>query len=228
MSKLFWSKEEWELLRSESVRLLAETPYLRRDQVLARAQLVLPEARRRAVTHSVVFRYKSFLEECRALAKERPPQPPKVAEATVAPPEPLAGALDALLDALADKLVERMAARLQLQVQTTTHTVTRHNPQPPSATPAVPARPSVLIVGLLGTQCHVIKNSLSHRLEITCLTSEEANSRPVLHKEHTVLMTKFINHAVQNKYRRHPNLRLCNGGVTELSRMLQELDSCAG
>lgn len=222
MSKLFWTKEEWDQLRAEAVRLLLETPYLRKEQVLERAQGVLLEGRRRKVTYSAVHRYKGFVDECRALAKQQPKAPPPPAELPVAPTEPIVAALEVLLERLADKIADRLAARLALPVQTTTHAATRHNPEPTSDA-ALPPRPTVLIVGLLGAQCHQIKNSFSHRLEITCLTSEEAISRPALHKEHTVLMTKFMGHPAQTKYRKHPNMRLCNGGVSELATILKEI-----
>lgn len=218
MSKLFWTKEEWDEVRAEAVRLLVETPVLRKEQVLERAQSVLPEARRRQATYSAVHRYKAFLEECRAEAKNRRQAPPPAEPAPVAPADPLVAALEGLLDKLADKVADRLAARFAVQV----HTTTRHNPEPTSQV-ALPPRPTVLIVGLLGAQCHQIKNSFSHRLEITCLTSEEAISRPVLHKEHTILMTKFLGHPAQSKYRRHPNLRLCNGGTSELATILKSV-----
>jgi hypothetical protein len=40
---------------------------------------------------------------------------------------------------------------------------------------------------------------------------------------HTILMTKFINHSVQERYRKAQNLRLCNGGVSELSVILKSI-----
>ena len=33
-------------------------------------------------------------------------------------------------------------------------------------------------------------------------------------------MTKFINHSVQGKYRKHPNLHYVNGGVSDLKTIL--------
>jgi hypothetical protein len=222
MSKLFWSPEEWAQVRGEAVRLLVETPYLRKEQVLERAQSVLPEGRRRQATYSAVHRYKTFLEECRQLAKDQRQAPTKAEPAPVASTDAILVALEGLLDKLADKIADRLAARLAVQVQTQTRTTT-HNCCPEPTTPPVPPRPTVLIVGLLGAQCHQIKNSFAHRLDITCLTSEEANVRATLHKEHTVLMTKFLSHPVQGKYRKHPGLRLCNGGTTELARILKEI-----
>jgi hypothetical protein len=134
------------------------------------------------------------------------------------------GALDALLDALADKLAERLAARLNAPAPAAAPPTTRHNPAPPPTTPAAPPRTTVLVVGLLGAQCHQIKNSFAHRLEITCLTSEEANSRPTLHKDHTILMTKFLSHSTQTKYRKSSNLWMCNGGTSELGAILKNLN----
>lgn len=222
MSKLFWSPEEWAQVRGEAVRLLVETPYLRKDQVLEQAQSGLPEHRRRKATHSALHRYKAFLDECRKLAQDQRQAPSKAAPAPVASADAIIVALEGLLDKLADKIADRLAARLAVQVQTETRTTS--TPFPPRTEPELPPRPTVLIVGLLGAQCHQIKNSFSHRLDITCLTSEEANGRPALQKQHTVLMTKFLSHPVQGKYRKHPGLRLCNGGTSELARILKEIE----
>jgi hypothetical protein len=125
---------------------------------------------------------------------------------------------------LADKLAERLAARLNAPAPAAAPPTTRHNPAPPPTTPAAPPRTTVLVVGLLGAQCHQIKNSFAHRLEITCLTSEEANSRPTLHKDHTILMTKFLSHSAQTKYRKSSNLWMCNGGTSELGAILKSLN----
>jgi hypothetical protein len=58
-------------------------------------------------------------------------------------------------------------------------------------------------------------------LDYTFATAEQAVSHYTFNKDHTILMTKFINHSVQAKYRKHPNLHYCNGGVSELKHMLQ-------
>jgi hypothetical protein len=55
------------------------------------------------------------------------------------------------------------------------------------------------------------------------MTGEEGLTRPQLLRAHTVLMTKFINHSVQGKYRKAPRLHFCNGGVTELRRVLEDI-----
>jgi len=83
-------------------------------------------------------------------------------------------------------------------------------------------RPGVLIIGLLGAQVTETIAAFPH-LDITHMTGEEGLTRPALLRAHTVLMTKFINHSVQGKYRKAPNLHFCNGGVSELRRMLSEI-----
>lgn len=221
MSKIFWSAAEQAALHAEMVSVFRVNPILRKEQALEAAQQALPADRRRKLYASAVHRWKPLIEDARKVAREQAQEPKITVEEPVAQPPSIDGLLDQLLDRLADKVADRLAARLQVQVQTTTHTTTRHDPAP-TQTP-VPKRPSVLIVGLLGGQCHTIKNNFSTRLDISCLTAEEAKSRPALQKENTILMTKFLNHAVQSKYRQHPGLRLCNGGISELSALLKEL-----
>jgi len=42
-------------------------------------------------------------------------------------------------------------------------------------------------------------------------------------RAHTVLMTKFINHSVQDKYRKAPKLHFVNGGMGELGEVLDSI-----
>ena len=80
-------------------------------------------------------------------------------------------------------------------------------------------KPTVLVIGLNGHQMECIKNYMPG-LDFTFVTAEQAVSHNTMNKDHTILMTKFINHSVQNKYRKHPNLHYCNGGVSELRHQL--------
>jgi hypothetical protein len=83
---------------------------------------------------------------------------------------------------------------------------------------------SVLIIGLNGCQMETIRQYRPD-LDYTFINSDDAISRYTVHKDHTILMTKFINHSVQNKYRKHPNLHYCNGGVGDLKTLLQGIFS---
>jgi hypothetical protein len=86
-------------------------------------------------------------------------------------------------------------------------------------TPPKPRKPSVLIIGLNGVQMTSVNRSYPE-VKFTFMTGEEAVSRNQFHADHTILMTKFINHSAQNKYRQAPNLHYCNGGVSDLTALL--------
>ena len=62
-TKVFWSKVEQEAVFEKMVQLFAETPFLRREQALERAQTVLPAERQRKAHYSVVYRYKDWIDE---------------------------------------------------------------------------------------------------------------------------------------------------------------------
>lgn len=218
-TKIFWSKEEQEAVFTEMVRLFQGNVLLRKEQALENAQHVLPYERRRKIHYSVVYRYKDMIEAARDEAKTlraAPPPPPVEPEPK---PDPLGAILDQILGLLADKIIERIGIRPTEDGPAVSIRV-KHNPAPIPA-PRVD-RTKVLVIGLLNQQAQTIIHSFP-QLEFTCLTTEEALKREQLHRSYTILMTKFINHSVQDKYRKAPNLRLCNGGVSELSAMLKNI-----
>ncbi len=228
MTKIFWTPQESETLHKEMVRLLRANPLLRKEQVLTQAQQVLPDGRRRKMGNSTVYRYRNWVDLARKEAKEQPPtsptqEPAAAPAAAPAPVDHLRAILDGFLEALADKIVERIELRAQDfggGVQEAYMLRLKHDPQPIPEQRA--ERLKVLVVGLLNQQAQTIIRSFPN-LEVTCLTTEEALKRDVLHRSYTILMTKFINHSVQDKYRKAPSLRLCNGGVSELSAMLKSI-----
>lgn len=221
MTKIFWSPDEQEAVYAAMVKLFVSNPIARKEVALQTAQTVLPMERRRKIHYSVVYRYKDLIDRARAEAKNRPKEPVQEPTIPAAPPETptdlLRTILDQLLDALADKVVERIQQR---QEQPAPPHRPKHDPSPISG--PRPGKIGVLVIGLLNQQASTIINLFPH-LEITCLTPEQALSREQLRRSHTILMTKFINHSVQEKYRKVQNLRLCNGGVSELSAILKSI-----
>lgn len=214
-TKIFWTKDEQEAVFNEMVRLFQANPLLRKEQALEAAQSVLEYERRRKIHSSVVYRYKDLIDRTRAEAKkQRAAPPPPVVE-----PDPLGVILDQIIGLLADKIIERIGIQPTESGAAVSIRV-KHNPEPISA-PRI-GRIGVLVIGLLNQQAQTIIRSFPH-LEFTCLTPEEALKRDPLRRSYTILMTKFINHSVQDKYRKAPNLRLCNGGVSELSAMLKSI-----
>lgn len=228
MTKIFWTQDEQDAIYAEMVRQLTANPLLRKEQVLEAAQLVLPKDRRRKLHNSAVYRWRDMIDKARAAARTAPtpePTPAPAAEPAQPKPQPdlLRAILDPLIEALADRIVERIelkAADFGPGVQQAYSLRLKHDPAPPPSDRV--ARTGVLIVGLLNQQAATIISHFPH-LEITCLTTEEALKREPLRRSHTLLMTKFINHSVQDKYRKAPNLLLCNGGVSELSAMLKNI-----
>lgn len=230
MTKIFWSPDEQAALYDEIVRQFILNPLLRKEQVLELAQTILPRERRRKLHNSAVYRYRDMIDKARAAARAAARQPEPTQEPSPPPAQPslqpdlLRAILDPLLEALADKIVERIELRAEEfggGVQQAYALRVKHNPQPDSAPRE--GRTGVLIIGLLNQQAQTIINSFPN-LEVKCLTTEEALKREPLRRSHTILMTKFINHSVQDKYRKVENLHLCNGGVSELSAILKNIN----
>jgi len=206
---------------------------------LQNAQLdVIPHDRRTKITDQRVFNYKALINEARAAAeqhraKERKPVPQPVQPAPVATPEPapkpdaLVEMFNTLLDALADRVIARMQ-RQQEEKHDDATDAWRHMPafdmrkmlDNLTVRPKmVIKRPTALVIGLNGAQMESVKQARPE-VDFTFVTAEQAVSHNTLSKDHTILMTKFINHSVQGRYRKHLNLHFCNGGVSELKTLL--------
>lgn len=221
-TKIFWNAAEQDAVRAELVRVLRENPLLRAENALAAAQCVLPMERRRKMHQSYLYRVRDWIEAARREAK-RPQEPTPAPAAPPVQPEPQPDLLRAILDQFLDALADKVAARVALRVADAAPGVQlrlKHDPAPPPNDRV--ARTGVLVVGLLEQQAHTIIH-LFPQLELTCLTTEEALKREPLRRSHTVLMTKFINHSVQDRYRKAQNLHFCNGGVSELSAILKNI-----
>lgn len=218
MAKIFWSKDELEALKQEMIVILRKNPLLLKEQLVEEAQKIFPVERRRKVYGSMIYRFQDMVAAARSEAAKKPQQEP-LPLPTHPPVQPdlLRAILEPLLELLADKIVER----IQIHAAETNRTIIKkHNPETQQTERKT--RTGVLIVGLLNQQAQTIIN-LFQDLEITCLTVEEALKREPLRRSHTILMTKFINHSVQDRYRKVPNLLLCNGGVSELSTILKSI-----
>lgn len=238
MSRIVWTKAEKALISDELERIFAKEPWKTNLDALREAQGVLPAARRIIINHARVWNHKERIRLARggagwALKKRAEVEKVRqetldVAVATgVARPTPepkegttarLARVFDEILDILADKVAQRLR---QPGVSISTKAIplperVKHNPEPPSA-PRV-AKTGVLVIGLLGDQVEALP--IYNTLDITFLPTEQALSKDYMRRAYTILMTKFINHAVQDKYRKANNLHYCNGGTSDLARIL--------
>jgi hypothetical protein len=241
--RIVWTNEEKRALRDCMIDICYVTPTISNKGLLRHAQEeVIPYERRHIITDQRVFTYKAMMAEARKMAEEHRHKvnapPPKKIEIVVpvAPELPLKiDTLGNLFELLVDAITDRVLEKLKAPAET---------PEPEPAAEqgfgtgwldelekltirrkeARIKRSTVLVVGLNGSQVDTIK---THRpdLDFTFVTAEQALSQYTFHKDHTILMTKFINHSVQNKYRKHPNMHYCNGGVGDLKTLLQGIFS---
>jgi hypothetical protein len=239
--RIVWTKEEKRTLRDCMIDICYVTPMMSNKGLLQHAQEeVIPYERRAKITDQKVFTYKNMINEARAKAEEHRVKTSKPKPVAVPPPEPtpepvkkldtLGEVFELFIDALADRIMDKLAARQpveepapkveQMQPILERGWLDAHLEKLTIRKPPVKKRPTVLVVGLNGCQMETIKN-YKPDLDYTFVTAEQALSHYTFNKDHTILMTKFINHSVQAKYRKHPNLHYCNGGVSELKHMLQ-------
>lgn len=239
-TRITWTNNEKSLLSDKLVKIFIDAPWTTNLHALREAQVVLPAQRRITINHGHVFNHKERVRQARKLAEtlraqtiaEKPK--PKPIPAPVPVHTPIAETkpestpipqLSNILDQFVDLLAAKIAKRLNLQAFAATATerqVPKHNPQPIIGDR--PAKLGVLIVGLLDSQAAYFDHNEYPHLDITCLTAERALKAHV-QRAHTILMTKFINHAVQDHYRKRPNLHFCDGGLTDLDRILERLEA---
>ena len=239
--RIVWTKEEKRALRECMIDICYVTPMMSNKGLLQNAQEeVIPYERRSKITDQRVFNYKNLINEARAKAEEHRAKTSKPKPVVAPIPEPtpepvrkldtLGEVFELFIDALADRIMDKLAARQpveepapkveQMQPILERGWLDAHLEKLTIRKPPVKKRPTVLVVGLNGCQMETIK-TYKPDLDYTFVTAEQALSHYTFNKDHTILMTKFINHSVQAKYRKHPNLHYCNGGVSELKHMLQ-------
>jgi hypothetical protein len=239
MARTVWTDLEKKAIFARMEEYFRSHPNGLRKDALREAQSVLDSSRWIVVTDQRVFNYKDRIEIARANARKKnagkaleapaaiqapPPEP----ERRETPTERLAAIFEQLLDVLADKVADRMAERMaampapqfQPGMSLTEHRP-RHNPEPVSQPRQL--RPGVLILGLLPQTGEVLRREFGHRLDIQWYDSDDASKRNVHPMANVVLMTKFINHSIQERWRKAGVLHYCNGGQGELRQILAGL-----
>ena len=234
MTRIVWTKEEKRALRDCMIDICYVTPTMSNKGLLRHAQEeVIPYERRHVITDQRVFTYKAMMAEARVKAEEHRKKTtikPKPEPVVVPPPEHVAPTIGDLFEQLVEAITNRVIEKLQPPAEEPKAAepsvvlergwLDAHFDKLTIRKPPVKKRPTVLIIGLNGCQMETIK-TYKPDLDYTFATAEQAVSHYTFNKDHTILMTKFINHSVQAKYRKHSNLHYCNGGVSELKHMLQ-------
>jgi hypothetical protein len=241
MTRIVWSVIEKGAVFANMENVFRQYPNTTRKEALRMAQTVLKSHRWVKITDQRVFNYKDRIDiaQQRALqeSKKKPPEavvapapilaPTPTPERKEDPVERLAALFEQMFDILAGKVAAKVADRLAGQIlenapQMVVTSRPKHDPQPiPHATGH--AKPGVLVIGLLPAQAHHVSHMLADKLDLSFLTAEDAVTFPKLTRAHTILMTKFISHAVQDKYRKATDLRFCNGSTGELVSILDKI-----
>lgn len=241
MARIVWSNAEKEAIFARMVAEFQLRPRMLRKDALRNAQTVLDASRWIVVTDQRVFNYKDRIDIAQQRAKivqqrvtqESRGTPEKPVEAPVAilAPTPAPerretprGRLAEILELLLDVVADSVAARVNAKIGGTPPVEPRpkHDPQPVPHLTGRP-RPGVLVIGLLPGQARTVCAVFDSELDLSFFTPEEAVTAPKLVRAHTVLMTKFINHAVQDKYRKAPKLHWCNGGMAACMAILDDI-----
>lgn len=241
MTRVVWTNDEKKAIFARMEEYFRMHPNGLRKDALREAQSVLNSSRWIVVTDQRVFNYKDRIEIARANARkkkiEKPveapaaiPTPPPEPERKETPTERLAGMFEQLLGILADKVADRLADRMAdiparqfvpgVSLTDLTHRP-RHNPEPMSQPRQM--RPGVLVLGLLPQTGEQMRREFGHRLDIQWYDSDDATKRNVHPMANVVLMTKFINHSIQERWRKAGVLHYCNGGASELRQILASL-----
>lgn len=240
--RIVWTKDEKRALLESMIDIIAFSPKLSNKEILRRAQEdVIPPDRRTKITDQRVFNYKPMINQARdavALAAKNPPRP-RPLPVNLEPPAPeprkvdtLGDVFELLVDAIADRLMDKMIKAKQQHEETVEKNAVE---EPKIGLPqgwldeleklsirsksVKVRRPTALVIGLNGHQMECVKQGRPE-VDFTFMSAEQAVSHYTINKDHTFLMTRFINHSVQNKYRKHPNLHYVNGGVSELKTLL--------
>lgn len=247
--RIVWTKEEKRALRDCMIDMCYVTPSYSNKGLLQRAQEeVIPYERRTKITDQKVFTYKNMINEARMEAEKHRIKQVQVKPAPVPEPVPvpmeyakptIGDLFEQLLEAVVDRVIAKMAVQPVEKTQTLEELSKTFDEMygewkkaPLQPTPSLMEqlskltirkqpvkKPTALIIGLNGHQMECIKQ-WRPEVDFTFVTAEQALSHYTINKDHTFLMTRFINHSVQSKYRKHPNLHYCNGSVSELKTLL--------
>jgi len=240
--RIVWTKEEKKAMHDCMVSICYDSPNLTAKTLMGQAQegCIAPD-RRVVISDQRVFNYKALVQSARDAAiigrkhieekrKLDAATPRTPAPAPIKQPDTIGDLFEKLVEAITDRVLAKLNEKLPAEETITPaeldKTFDRLYPQP-SPTEMLnrltirpkPRRPTVLIVGLNGAQMEAIR-TYKPDIDYTFVGTEQALSMRALQRDHTILMTKFINHSVQGKYRKHPNLHFVNGGVSDLKSTL--------
>jgi hypothetical protein len=235
MKRIRWDVQERTAIYNRLVELYSEGKFSSRDNILRAAQSVLPPERRRKIYPVMLYKLKDWMESARIESYNAARDRKLTQVAAASKPTPVEEpSLSDLLDKLVDQLAKRVATEVMLNVSQylsapqkvkpndtfqREQPVAEVSPIDTTSKPAKSKRMRVTVIGLKGQQMSAVERKHPD-IDFTFMDTEEAKSRSAVEGECTILMTRFINHAAYKKYRQAPNMKHCNGGVSDLSTII--------
>ena len=236
MARIVWTKHERKLVNDRLFELFCIRGDMQRKVALQHAQEVLAPGRRAVITDQRVFNSKMAIERAQAQAaafsrrndqpkpEKAPPAPAPINAPTPAPKakEDPSGGLVEAFERLLDIIADRVAERVLLQLPQATPA---RPPVPAAPVPNAPtrARPGVWLLGVTPQMGYYLREKYGDRLDIDYLDSDEAAKRTPTPRAHLVMMTRFVSHVVQERWKKQGVLHYCNGGLSALETILDSL-----
>jgi len=225
-TRVRWTGEERTLIVQRMAHLLNKSGvrYSKVGLVIAAQETLLQPRRRKIFTPKEL---KDMNAKAHSLAANSIKEMIVEAEAAVVEHAviPQRDELATLLESLIDKIADRVADKLSdLIIANSAMRVThghRHNPEPPCNAPREP-KVGVLILGMQPHQGNILKQEFP-MLDITCYDSDEARTKQVIMRKHTIGMTRFLSHQVEDRYRKCPRYHRHSAGTSELKTLLKQI-----
>lgn len=237
-----WTDEERQAIFERLIEVYAEGKRSDPSSILQLAQRVLPIERRRRIYPSMVYKLRPWMDSARveSYTRARNRKLTEVAltnKVTIADIPSVSVPTELGVQELVEKLIDQLANRITTEVmrRVSEQLSVLQKPYQPSqpvaevnpvqvATPQPPKvrRKRVTIIGLKGQQITTVEQKYPD-IDFTFMTTEEAQGRNPGEGDWTIVMTKFVNHGTYAKYRHAANLKHCNGGVSDLSTIIQTI-----
>lgn len=237
-ARIRWTDEERTAVFNRMVEVYTEGRYTGKENILRKSQDVLPIGRRRKIYPTMLYLLRDWMNDAKVesytRARDRKLTEVAMAAKVEAPITQTAElGVSELLEKLFDQLTKRvvtevivgLSEQLSILQKPYQHKLEVAEVNPVSIVrpePVKPRRTRVMVIGLKGQQVTVVEQKYPD-MDFTFMTAEEAQSRSPGEADWTIVMTKFINHSVYSKYRDVPNLRHCNGGVSDLSTIIHTI-----
>jgi hypothetical protein len=261
-TRIQWSATERAAIAQQIRVIRAKDPGLSHPKaLLCAAQMVLPMSRRRKITDGVVYALKGWVNDIRYEPIPEPapapvldpiPEPPKYATS-------IGDLALALVREITREVMREMRAEREREEDESEKERYRDYSDRISAGIArdaerqqgrentklrdhmargefeKPRRLSVVVLGIQPAQAGVVIAAYRGRdVDFDFYDSDEAAKREVVRRDVVILMTKFISHSVQERWRPvatgglFAGLTYCNGGVTELCAEINNILSVRG